>query len=568
MGEGKGTIKFRNLVEEHGRGQSAGAQAWNRACDLESSSNRDANARAHSPEIQRDQRATPLRIRAQLQHVWNSSPLNPATLGQRIDKIPDQKQVVPLSQLQPPSRQPESPGRRSLSLDGLGALNRRELVWGPHADFELRERVNSFRGPSTPTFPSNANGDDVVQRRISEYRNRSTRESEQLPREQGPKTPPPRTPPYTSRGLKQNSTKKEELKNPARTLTRAQLMRQRISFFLVVFCFNAACLIAALESHRRLWVLILILFLRSKDVLSTLGVLAWIALTSLRRPLRRPAEVSSKWILACVTAYAETEIQIMRTINSIIQHHPDPHKIVLCIILDGKPANIRSYFTRSSKRFRSSYQTWKFTHGELNINTGFMEQVPVILFEKVRNAGKKDSLILCHDLFDAMRDNAPLSTQVLRREIWTEVMPSLLDEDVPSKFDYIFCTDADSLIHKDALQRLVLALSANPKAIAACGLVLAEMEKGNEWSIWYLFQQFQVSRRNLLSCHHLNVTTSCFRGQDAKLFLIVHVRPIRKTPRRGTLGSSVRVSLRVLSDKTNDLQDLLTRMHNNDQCTR
>ena len=173
----------------------------------------------------------------------------------------------------------------------------------------------------------------------------------------------------------------------------------------------------------------------------------------------------------------------MRTVSSIIEHEPMPHRMVLCIILDGKPRNIQSCFTRTGKMCRKPYQTWKLAHGEVKIYTGYMERIPVILFEKVANDGKKDSLILCHDLFSVMRDNVPAYTRELRHYIWNDVMPPLLDY-VPEKFDFISCTDADSLIHAGALQLLVSALSENPNAIDACGLVLAEMLRGNEWSIW------------------------------------------------------------------------------------
>ena len=490
MREDKGSVRFRDLCEESGSAAPS-ATVTNGESSPDLSSPQSRSGHASSPEVQRTQRTTPLRMRAQLHHVWNSSPSRPSTVRRRREKLQAQKPFRMISHRQPSLAAQISPGLRSVSLDRLDMLNRREFVWGSHADFELRERLSSLH-PATPKFEVQPNGDASIQQARPETGTPSNGESEQLFTGKAPRTPP-RPPPNVSLDGTPNPTKRSAIKDPARKLTRGQLIRQRLGFFMVVFCLNAACLIAALESHRHLWVLVLILFLKAKDILSTLAALTWITATSCRRSSRKSTEVPPKWILTCVTAYAETEVQIMRTINSILEHHPTPHKMVLCIILDGKPVNVRSYFTRSARTFQSSYQTWKFAHGELNIYTGFMGEVPVILFDKVRNAGKKDSLILCHDIFDVMRDNAPLPTQSLRRKVWTEILPSLLDQREPSKFDYIFCTDADSLIHKGTVQRLVTALSENPKAIGACGLVLCEMEKGNEWSIWYLFQQFQVS---------------------------------------------------------------------------
>lgn len=442
------------------------------------------------------QSITPLRKRAQIQRIWNSSPLNPNRLRQRREKPQKQKEAGQTSGSELSSTNQASPQDVDNLPRGpegsLESFNRGEIVWGPHADFELRERSNSIRS-RTPRAEICSDMSDAVRPRASEQKSIPSTPVIEKPTKQKLQVSFDRSPSQIQRGSGYVFPKIEGAEDPARKLKKSQLIRQRVAFFLIVFCLNTACLVAALTSYRHLWVLVLILFLKAKDILSTLGAVAWIASTSVFRPTRKIPEISPKWILACVTAYAETEAQIMRTISSVVEHPPASHKLVICIILDGKPVKIRSYFTRIAKTMRRPYQTWKFAHGELNIYTGFMEQVPVIIFEKVRNAGKKDSLILCHDLFDEMRDNISVYTRALRREIWTDILPSLLDNEAPTKFDYIFCTDADSLIHEGTLESLVIALVQDQKAIAACGLVLAEMQKGNEWSIWYLFQQFQVS---------------------------------------------------------------------------
>ncbi|KAM0359529.1 hypothetical protein ACHAP4_003121 [Fusarium culmorum] len=121
-----------------------------------------------------------------------------------------------------------------------------------------------------------------------------------------------------------------------------------------------------------------------------------------------------------------------------------------------------------------------------------MEDVPVIIIEKVKNAGKKDSLVLCHDLFNYPRENSPLYTQLLRKEMWDEILPELTKGEEFNGFDMVFCTDADSTIYKGAVALLANALARDKDAIAACGLVLVELEPGYEWSFWNLYQQFQV----------------------------------------------------------------------------
>lgn len=167
----------------------------------------------------------------------------------------------------------------------------------------------------------------------------------------------------------------------------------------------------------------------------------------------------------------------------------------MCVILDGKPKDVKSHFTRLIKSCERPYVTFKFKKISLIIDIGFIEDVPVIVIEKRKNAGKKDSLILCHDLFNFPRQDIPLCTRMLRREMWEEILPGLTVEQgiVFAGFDMVFCTDADSIIHPGAVASLANALARDKRAIAACGLVLVELEPGCEWSVWNLYQQFQAS---------------------------------------------------------------------------
>ena len=198
--------------------------------------------------------------------------------------------------------------------------------------------------------------------------------------------------------------------------------------------------------------------------------------------------------MSLITAYSETEEQILKTLTSVRIHKILPHKQVICVVLDGKPKDIRKHFTRTIKYFRRPYVTLKFARSELKITAGFIEDTPVIIIEKSENAGKKDSLVLCHDLFNALRDNAPVYTKLLRNELTTTVLPLLTHMEDFKGFDVVFATDADSIVHEGAIASLVNALGRDKNAIAACGLVLAEMKPGAEWSSWYLYQQFEVGR--------------------------------------------------------------------------
>lgn len=107
--------------------------------------------------------------------------------------------------------------------------------------------------------------------------------------------------------------------------------------------------------------------------------------------------------------------------------------------------------------------------------------------------GKKDSLVLCHDLFNIPRDNMHVYTRLLREEIRTEILPILTEGQGFTRFDMIFCTDADSTIYQGAVANLADMLARDKDAIAACGLVFVELEPGFEWSFWNIYQQFQYT---------------------------------------------------------------------------
>ncbi|KAI5197965.1 glycosyltransferase family 2 protein [Aureobasidium subglaciale EXF-2481] len=282
--------------------------------------------------------------------------------------------------------------------------------------------------------------------------------------------------------------------DPCRNLTRMDLIKQRVVFSSNVFAVNFAMLVFALWAPKAIsgrWVLSFIVFIKSKDCISSIISCAYLIYMGIRDHFWPPPPVESKWILSLIPAYSESEEMIKNCVFSLRDNDAQPHKQVMCIILDGKPRDVKQYM-RITTTFKRHYVTSRFKRNELVITAGFMEDVPVIVFEKVKNSGKKDSLILCHDLFNIMREDAPLYTRLLRKEIEKNVLPTLVGEDFPG-FDMVFCTDADSVIHKGAVAGLANALVRDPKAIASCGLVLVELEAGAEWSYWNLYQQFQYN---------------------------------------------------------------------------
>jgi chitin synthase len=260
--------------------------------------------------------------------------------------------------------------------------------------------------------------------------------------------------------------------DPRRYLTSKEILFQRSFFIGVVFVLNLSMGIAAFLGRVGIMVLIFMVLIKSKDVLSCIIQVVGLPARWIKRRIWGQPEITSKVILSLIPAYSESEEQIVKTIFSLRDNGTEPHWQVMCVILDGKPRDIKKHMTRHIASFTRKFETIKNTIGELNIVVGFLEDVPVIVLEKVKNAGKKDSLVLCHDLFNFPRDNMPEHSQVLRRELWSTIIPQLVAPRKLDHFDFIFCTDADSTIHHGALASLTNCLIRDPKAIAACGLVL------------------------------------------------------------------------------------------------
>jgi hypothetical protein len=285
----------------------------------------------------------------------------------------------------------------------------------------------------------------------------------------------------------------DTVEDPRRYLTSKEIRYQRSFFIGVVLLMNLNLAIAAFIGHVGKMVLVFMILIKSKDVLSCIIQAIGLPIRYFRKRIWGEKEITSKVILSLIPAYSESEEQIVKTIFSLRDNGCEPHWQVMCVILDGKPRDIKKHMTRHVASFTRKFETIKNTIGELNIIAGFLEDVPVIVLEKVKNAGKKDSLVLCHDLFNYPRDNMPEHSRVLRRELWDTIIPKLVEGRDFKGFDYVFCTDADSTIHHGALAALTNVLIRDPKAIAACGLVLVEFEPGLEWSVWNLYQQFQVT---------------------------------------------------------------------------
>lgn len=292
----------------------------------------------------------------------------------------------------------------------------------------------------------------------------------------------------TSRAIPANTRCLEAKKLPP-----WQVWMYRIAFGSIILSINITLLITYFLTHHHQYLLAILVFMKSKDLLSTLADVVGLTYQSIHNRLYPPEDVGSRWILSLVSAYAETDDQILKTINSLVAQELGSHLQVICVIVDGKNPELLPHFTTVTNSFRQAYTTWKGGNSEMDVHAGFIGPTPIIYMRKIRNAGKKDSLIMGHDLFNFPRKNMPILTKHIRQLIYADVLPKLTAGKTFSTFDAIFCTDADSIIHKEALRKLADALARKASAIAACGILVAELAIPTvEWTTWHLYQQFQV----------------------------------------------------------------------------
>ncbi|PFH57330.1 hypothetical protein XA68_15216 [Ophiocordyceps unilateralis] len=279
----------------------------------------------------------------------------------------------------------------------------------------------------------------------------------------------------------------------ARKLSRAELAVQRAIFISFVVVINLGLAAMTIFAHVGIATLVLVLIFKLQDCLSSIVTIVCLAWTSVANLSRKSTPVPGQWVLTLLPAYNESEEQMLRAIEGLRDNIDAPHKQLIVIVLDGRPKTMRADFSHIVADFTRPYHSLKCRSGILHITAGFLQNVPIILIEKLQNSGKKDTLVLTHDLFNYPRDDMPEYTRLLRREIWETVLPELTKGTDFRSFDMIFCTDADSIIHKGCMTKLMKRLARDEKAIAACGLVLVEFEPGYRYSFWNFFQLLQYA---------------------------------------------------------------------------
>ena len=183
-------------------------------------------------------------------------------------------------------------------------------------------------------------------------------------------------------------------------------------------------------------------------------------------------------VVAVIPAYKEDPEEVELTLNSIGSQVDDNMRIAQVIVSDGF-LDYHEIIDELHEIVSFPYTTYKRDKNRCSILMGYYKGMKVCVAKKKKNAGKKDSLVVTDDIF------------IKRDEHFSKIQDAILQEFHMESCDYIFHTDADSVIGDGAFRRMINALESNEKIAAVAGLVLVPFESFSKTGFWNFFQGFQ-----------------------------------------------------------------------------
>lgn len=190
-------------------------------------------------------------------------------------------------------------------------------------------------------------------------------------------------------------------------------------------------------------------------------------------------------IVSLIPVYSETKEQIDGTVNSVIENEIGEHTNLLVIFCDGLEVNIQDSLTEVIETTEEEYVSWKLVENSLTITYGKIHDHPCLVIKKKKNQGKRDTLIVGHDIFNHPRTNIHPKCIVLKNNVLNKIKELYGISD----FQFIFCTDADSILTPNSFMCLIETMERRG-SVACCGLVVVDCSEG-EWELWNVFQNFQ-----------------------------------------------------------------------------
>lgn len=258
-----------------------------------------------------------------------------------------------------------------------------------------------------------------------------------------------------------------------------------------VVCLNAAGCVFVYYVRDLQVMMFVILALKAKDLISSIVFVFNMLYKHLFSVLENPVvdKDSVKKIVAFVPVYKETMDELSKTVDSILENNVTPNYLLTCVVSEGVN-NYRDILSNVVvSKVGKVYKSWRGEEVSTNIFYGTRtgksgENYPIMLIEKNKNMGKKDSIILSNAVFGEKSLNNVESDLVFKDEIKNDLL-SIFGVSV---FDYMFVTDADTVIDENTIVCLMDSINKR-NAVASCGIVNVDKSSGN-W-FWNNLQNFQ-----------------------------------------------------------------------------
>ena len=231
-----------------------------------------------------------------------------------------------------------------------------------------------------------------------------------------------------------------------------------------------------------------ILALKSKDLITSVVFLFNMIYKHLFTNLEIPQLTVTdeiKRIVALVPVYNETIEQLTKTVDSILNSNVTPNYTMPCIVVDGLENNYLEIFDELIVSKKDLYyKNWFGSDVSTNVFYGKRRDCHVMMIQKATRVGKKDTIILVNDIFNRKRSNITSLNKNFRQDVNQDILNIF----GISGFDYLFSTDADTIIDSNTINCLADSIKTKT-AIAVCGVVNVDKSSGS-W-FWNNLQNFQ-----------------------------------------------------------------------------
>jgi chitin synthase len=224
--------------------------------------------------------------------------------------------------------------------------------------------------------------------------------------------------------------------------------------------------------------------------------------------MSHPAEnnyrIKPKNYIYVIPCYNESEEELCGSLNSLIEQRVvKDDKRLIVIICDGKVKGagnltstdliLKKILNITEGGFNYNYSTWDGTQNSVCEYTCEYtyhgETVPIVLFIKEKNYGKRDSLVLirrmCY-LYNISRDSTSTDNDMADNEIMAHMI-TYLETLYKNKIDYIIGIDADTIFDYNCTYELIQGIDLDENIHGCVGFVDI-YPKMNFRSLFVLYQ--------------------------------------------------------------------------------